>query len=93
LLDFSIPPAFLKTAGAILKEVPLAYVMLRPSLEVCAGRARERLEGRVTAYDRGFYDMFAGMDSHVITKDGADPKSLARKILRDLEAGQYRVGE
>jgi hypothetical protein len=93
LLDFSIPPAFLKMAGAILKEVPLAYVMLRPSLAVCAGRARGRLEARMTDYDQGFYDMFAGMDAHAIAEDGADPKSLARTILTALEAGQYRVGE
>jgi hypothetical protein len=37
--------------------------------------------------------MFAGMDAHVIAEDGVDPKSLARRILTALEAGQYRVGE
>lgn len=93
LLDFSIPPAFLKTARAILKEIPLAFVMLRPRLAVCADRALRRLEGRTTHYDQGFYDLFAGIDTHTISEEEADPKSLATKILMDLESGQFRVGE
>ncbi len=34
LIDFSIPPQFLGTARKIVKEVPLNYVLLRPSLSV-----------------------------------------------------------
>ena len=47
LLDFSIPPQFLGTARKILKEVPLNYVVLRPSLSVCETRAASRAEGRI----------------------------------------------
>jgi len=35
LLDFSFPLDFLGTARKILKDIPLDFVMLRPSIEVC----------------------------------------------------------
>lgn len=45
LLDFSVPPDFLETAKKIVKDVPLDLVVLRPSLNICDTRARERTEG------------------------------------------------
>lgn len=41
LLDFSIPPWFLGTAKAIasVRQLPVHFVVLRPSKEVCARRA------------------------------------------------------
>jgi chloramphenicol 3-O-phosphotransferase len=93
LLDFSIPPPFLRTARVILKDIPLAYVLLRPSLEVCATRARERREGKITDYDKGFYQMFCELDAHTVADDAADPKSLATKVLAGIEAGQFRLAE
>src|SRR5581483_1739324 len=48
LIDFSIPPTFVVTARKILKEVPFDFVLLRPSFEVCAGRAASRKEGAIT---------------------------------------------
>src|SRR5215831_9240391 len=42
LLDFSIPPGFLTGARKILKEIPLDFVILRPSEDVCATRAANR---------------------------------------------------
>jgi hypothetical protein len=91
LLDFSFPPPFLKTARAILKEIPLAYVLLRPSLKICADRARERSEGKIAKYDRGFYDLFATTDSHTIIDDEAAPTALAERVLAGIGAGQFRV--
>src|ERR1700733_2748760 len=60
LVDFSIPPQFLKTARMILKEVPLDYVLLKPSLAVCEARATGRKEGTIVDYApyRDFYSMF-----------------------------------
>src|SRR5262249_17928336 len=34
LLDFSVPPGFVQHAHTILKEAPLHYVVLRPSVAV-----------------------------------------------------------
>ena len=48
VLDFSMPPQFLEVARKILKEVPLEYVILRPSKAVCAARA-----GRECRIDAG----------------------------------------
>jgi Chloramphenicol phosphotransferase-like protein len=39
LLDFSFPLDFLDTARKILKEIPLDFVVLRPSLAECERRA------------------------------------------------------
>jgi chloramphenicol 3-O-phosphotransferase len=50
LLDFSFPPEFLPTARKILKEVPIDFVALRPSLEVCEARASRRREGKIADY-------------------------------------------
>jgi chloramphenicol 3-O-phosphotransferase len=89
LLDFSFPPAFLKTARAIIKEVPLDFVLLHPSLEVCASRSLNRDEGRIVDYERyrDFYALFAGADRHTIADDAADAKSLAARVQAGLRAG------
>src|SRR5580658_4028874 len=60
LIDFSIPPQFLGTARKIVKEVPLNYILLRPSLSVCEIRAGSRAEGRISNYAsyRDFYTLF-----------------------------------
>ena len=59
IVDFSIPPAFVDTARKIVKDIPLHFVLLRPSLSVCAKRADTRMEGRITDSDRGFYECLA----------------------------------
>jgi hypothetical protein len=60
LIDFSIPPTYVDTARKILKEVPFDFVVLRPSLRVCAERAASREEGAVTDYVmlKNFYARF-----------------------------------
>jgi len=62
LLDFSIPPDFLPTAQKILKGLPLDFIVLRPTLEICARRAAERKEGKITNYGpyKSFYALFKG---------------------------------
>jgi len=42
LLDFSIPPWYLEAIGKLLQGKSFSYVVLRPSEEVCAARARPR---------------------------------------------------
>jgi chloramphenicol 3-O-phosphotransferase len=91
LLDFSIPPPFVPSAQKIVKDAPLDYVVLRPSLEVCEARARDRVEGRIAKYDRGFYALFSTEERHVVSEDAAHPKAIAEIIYKGLKEGCFRV--
>lgn len=94
LLDFSFPVDFLDTARRILKEIPLDFVMLRPSLQVCERRAAARPEGTIADYStyRDFYAMFVGMPKQEICDDEADAPALARRIREGLNQGSFRIG-
>ena len=93
LLDFSIPPFFLDTARKILKEVPLDYVVLRPSITVCIGRATERAEGKIADYEahREFHALFDDAAAYTIADDEAEPAEMAEQICTGLKAGRFRV--
>ena len=93
LLDFSIPPEFLKTARVILKDVSLDYVVLRPSLAVCEARAAGRAKGRIADYGpyRSFYALFDGAEPHMIREDDADAVTIAEHVRDGLAAGLFRV--
>lgn len=93
LIDFSIPPAFVDTARKILKEVPFDFVLLRPSLQVCVGRASSRERGAITEYSRlkYFYALFEEGSIEPICDDHADPASLAQRIAEGLNQGRFRV--
>jgi len=93
LIDFSIPPTYVDTARKILKEVPFDFVLLRPSLSVCAERAASRAEGPIRDYERlkSFYARFEEGTVEPICDDAADPASLARRIADGLEQGRFRV--
>ena len=60
LIDFSIPPQLLPVARKIVKELPLNYVVLLPSLSLCEARASSRPQGRIANYAnlRDFYALF-----------------------------------
>jgi hypothetical protein len=94
LLDFSIPPDFLRTAQKILKGLPLDFVVLRPTLEICARRAAERKEGKITNYGpyESFYALFERMTPATIDDvAGADAATLAIHIRDGLAADRFRV--
>jgi hypothetical protein len=92
LVDFSIPPPFVPAALKILRDAPLDYVVLRPPLEICEARARDRAEGRVAKYDHGFYALFAADARHMVAPDKDEsPKAIAESIFQDLKAGRFRV--
>jgi hypothetical protein len=88
LLDFSIPPPFLPTARRILRDAPLDYVVLRPPLEICEARARDRAEGRIANYDRGFYALFAA-DARAYggAGQGRKPEGHRRDYFRGSQGG------
>jgi hypothetical protein len=93
VLDFSIPPQFLETARKILKDVPMNYVAIRPSLAVCEARAAARPEGRIADYSayRDFYAMFEKTPSPAICDEEADAGALARRIYEGLQTGEFKV--
>ena len=93
LVDFSIPPEFLKAAQIILKDVPLVYVLLRPSQAVCAARASSRAAGKIADYTSyiDFYRLFERADHYTIHDDEADAAAIARRIKEQISAGTFRV--
>ncbi len=93
LIDFSIPPTYVDTARKILKEVPFDFVLLRPSLQVCVGRASSREKGAITDYAmlKDFYARFEEGSIEPICDDHADPASLAQRIAEGLNQGRFRV--
>ena len=93
LVDFSIPPEFLKTAQIILKDVPLVYVLLRPSQAVCTARASSRAEGTIADYT-SYIDsnrLFERADHYTIHDDEADASTIAGRIKEQIDAGMFRV--
>ncbi|MGA9884966.1 MAG: AAA family ATPase [Candidatus Acidiferrales bacterium] len=93
LIDFSIPPEFLDTARKILKDVPLDFVVLRPSQTVCEERAASRAEGTIRDYGpyRSFYSMFESAGGYAICEDEAEAPIVAARIRDGLSAGTFRV--
>jgi adenylylsulfate kinase-like enzyme len=93
LIDFSIPPAFADTARKILKEIPVDFVLLRPSLQVCVGRASTREKGAIKDYAmlKNFYALFEKASIEPVCDDEAGPSSLAQRIAEGLNQGRFRI--
>ncbi len=95
VVDFSIPPWFLDTARAIaaVKQVPLHYIVLRPSARVCASRAAARSEGTIPDYGpfQEFYASFGEATLNLIQDDECDADAMSARIAQGLEAGAFRV--
>jgi hypothetical protein len=95
LIDFSIPPEFLSAARRILKELPLDYIVLRPSRAVCEDRAARRAEGPIADYTlyRSFNSLFEDEAAarFTICRDEGEPAGAAAPIFEGLRAGTFRV--
>jgi predicted kinase len=95
IVDFSIPPWFLDTALAIVKlrQVPLDYVVLKPTEAVCARRAAARQEGTINDYKQysEFYTTFAGFDEFTVHDSETDAPGLAKLIRKGLNAAKFRL--
>lgn len=93
LLDFSIPPHFLIVARKILKDLPLSYVILRPSESVCALRASRRKDGAIADYSEysEFYRLFDEYPQYRVADDHQDAAQVATHVLNGLKDGKFTV--
>src|SRR5262249_40544294 len=93
ILDFSLPPAFVRAASARLADTPVHYVELRPSLATCTARATGRSEGVIADYApyADFYDAFDAGEQHVIRNDAMDPAAVVAEIRAGLASGRFRL--
>jgi gluconate kinase len=95
VLDFSIPPWFLDTARRIvqIKDVPLDYIILRPSESVCSARAAARSEGAIADYApySDLYSSFDGAQHNTICDDESDAAMVAKRIRKSLNQGIFRI--
>ena len=91
LIDFSIPPTYVDTERTILKEVPFDFVLLQPSLEVCAERAGSRQEAAITDYVmlKNFYARLKEGTVEPTCDDHANPESLAHRIADGPNQGVF----
>lgn len=95
VLDFSIPPWFLETARAVVKvkDVPLDFVVLRPSLAVCATRAAGRAQGAIADYApyQELYSSFDEAERYIIQDDKSDVAAVASRVRDALDGGRFRL--
>lgn len=95
VLDFSIPPWFLETVKKIagLRGLQTDYVVICPSEDVCAGRARLREEGKIESYEQysELYADFKDSPTKAIEDDSGDPASIAQQALNGLNSGTFRL--
>jgi chloramphenicol 3-O-phosphotransferase len=95
ILDFSIPPWFLDTIRKVAsgRDLPVNYVIIKPSEAVCATRAASRAEGIIADYAhyQEFYADFNGWDHYTIADDACSAAEAASRIRQGLDAGQFRL--
>jgi hypothetical protein len=95
IVDFTIPPWFLETAQRVasVRDIPLDYVVFRPSEAVCRARGAAREAGRIDDYSRyaDLYRDFDALPGHCITDDTAGADAIAARILDGLKGGAYRL--
>jgi chloramphenicol 3-O-phosphotransferase len=94
LVDFSTPPQYLSVARKILKDLPLAYVALVPSLATCASRAAARADDPIADYGDAraeFHALFDKVPEGHLAAEGADAATTAELIAQDLATGWYHV--
>jgi cytidylate kinase len=95
ILDFSIPPWFLETAIKMgkLRDIELDYIVIKPSVEICAVRAATRTEGIITDYTiyRELYMSFDEAARYTISDDAATEPELAKRIKEGVAQGKFRI--
>ncbi len=94
LLDFSIPPWFITKAIEQVKKrnISLNYVVLRPSMEICASRSASREIGKITYDERflKFYESFGELQQYIVEENEAGATAIVERIKRGLDVGLFR---
>ena len=95
IIDFSVPPKFLKVADYLFKrrDISLKYVVIKPSESICAERAASRPTGTISDYSHyhEFYSYFNEAGAYIITDDLSDAQSLAVEIYQGLNDGMFDI--
>lgn len=95
ILDFSFPPSFLPTTLKLtgMRDVPVDFVVIRPDLEICAGRAADRMEGKIGDYTnyKNLYKEFDTVKRNIIYDNEGDAASIAAKVREGLDELMFRV--
>ena len=95
VLDFSIPPWYMEVILEILKrrDIRVDYVVLNPGEAICAQRAAERSEGKITDYSiyKKLYDCFNEVQKYTIHDEENDAKVIASHIVEGLNEGMFRI--
>ena len=95
VLDFSIPPWYMEVIIEILKRrnIPVDYVVLNPGEAICAKRAAERSEGKITDYSvyKKLYDCFNEVQKYTIHDEENDAAVIASNIMEGLNEGIFRI--
>lgn len=97
ILDFSIPPWFLDTVRKITsaRNVPIEYIVLKPSEKICEQRASSRAEDAVADYSlyHDLYFSFNEAQKYMICDDTNEAALIADKINKSRSEGMFRVPE
>jgi cytidylate kinase len=92
--EFTIGPWALDAISAAVKDIPLDYVVISPSLATCASRIAER-DGTDYEHYAELHAAFGKLgryEAHAIRDDRAEPGEIAARILAGLAGGDYRIG-
>ena len=78
---------------AKLRDVPIDYLVVRPSQQVCAARAATRKEGKITDYSpyRDLYASFDELEANIISDNTADAATVAARIRKNTNEEKFRL--
>jgi hypothetical protein len=95
ILDFSIPPWYLEGASKIATyhEVPLHYIILKPSESLCAARISEKMKNNMEDYTgfHEFYESFTFAERHTISDEESNAATIAQRIREGIDEGRFYV--
>lgn len=96
VVDFSIGPWHVDLFKDWLGDAKVHYIIVCPSVRVCAQRAAVRSDGAIVDYApyRDLYDAFArghAFEKNLIRDDDAEPCAIATKIAQSSRSGDYCI--
>lgn len=93
ILDFSIPSGYMEAVRKMVanKDVRVDFVVIRPSIEACAQRAKDREEGKISDYSmyKDMYQLFPS--ENAMTDEQSSAQQTAKQISEDLRTDKFRA--